>query len=72
MEGKIYYLKWSSGMFATGIKVMLVDPGSGAKEMQQAASFKAREYGRRQEGDTTTAPHALPRSHLNPRAALTA
>ena len=33
--GKIYYMKWSSGMFATGIKVKLMDPEVGAKEMQK-------------------------------------
>ncbi len=33
--GKIYYMKWSSGMFATGIKVVLVDPETGAKEMHK-------------------------------------
>ena len=27
IEGKIYYMKWTSGMFATGIKVVMVDPG---------------------------------------------
>ena len=33
--GKIYYMKWSSGMFATGIKVELMDPEIGAKEMRK-------------------------------------
>jgi hypothetical protein len=30
--GKIYYMKWTSGMFASGIKVKLVDTGTGAQE----------------------------------------
>lgn len=33
--GKIYYMKWTSGMFATDIKVALMEPGIGAKEMQK-------------------------------------
>ena len=35
VEGKIYYMKWSSGMFASGIKVVMVDPETGAKEMHK-------------------------------------
>lgn len=38
--GKNYYMKWTSGMFATEIKVKLMDA--------EAASFKAREYRRGQ------------------------
>ncbi len=33
--GKTYYLKWTSGTMATGIKVALQDPGVGAKEMSK-------------------------------------
>jgi len=33
--GKIYYMKWTSGMFASGIKVKLMDPEVGAKEMNK-------------------------------------
>jgi hypothetical protein len=33
--GRIYYLKWSSGMFASDIKVKAMDPKTGAKEMQK-------------------------------------
>jgi hypothetical protein len=33
--GKIYYMKWTSGMFASGIKVEMMDPGVGAKEMSK-------------------------------------
>ena len=32
---KTYYLKWSSGAMATGIKVMLQDPQEGAREMSK-------------------------------------
>jgi len=31
--GKTYYLKWTSGAMATGIKVTMMDPATGAKEM---------------------------------------
>ena len=30
--GKIYYMKWTSGMFASDIKVRLMDTVTGAKE----------------------------------------
>ena len=33
--GKTYYMKWTSGTMATGIKVTLQDPGVGAKEMSK-------------------------------------
>lgn len=33
--GKTYYLKWTSGTMATGIKVTPQDPGEGAKEMSK-------------------------------------
>jgi hypothetical protein len=33
--GKTYYLKWTSGTMATGIKVTLMDPEVGAKEMSK-------------------------------------
>jgi len=33
--GKTYYLKWTSGAMATGVKVTLMDPGVGAKEMSK-------------------------------------
>jgi hypothetical protein len=32
--GKTYYMKWTSGTMATGIKVTLMDTGVGAKEMK--------------------------------------
>jgi hypothetical protein len=33
--GKTYYLKWTSGTMATGIKVTPQDPGVGAREMSK-------------------------------------
>ena len=33
--GQTYYYKWTSGTMATGIKVTLVDPAVGAKEMSK-------------------------------------
>jgi hypothetical protein len=33
--GKTYYFKWTSGPFATGIKVTPVDPEKGAKEIRK-------------------------------------
>jgi len=33
--GKTYYLRWSSGMFASGIKLAPVDADTGAKEMSK-------------------------------------
>ena len=33
--GKVYYFKWTSGAMATGIKVTLVDPSMGAKEVSK-------------------------------------
>ena len=31
----LYYFKWTSGAFATGIAVTPVDPGKGAKEISK-------------------------------------
>jgi hypothetical protein len=42
-EGKTYYLKWTSGAFATGIKVTPVDQATGAKEMSKLHRSKAPE-----------------------------
>jgi hypothetical protein len=33
--GKTYYMRWTSGMFASGIKVTPVDEATGAKEMSK-------------------------------------
>jgi hypothetical protein len=43
--GKIYYMKWTSGMFASGIKVELMDSGVGAKEMSKLHPSKPSETG---------------------------
>jgi hypothetical protein len=55
LEGKIYYMKWSSGMFASGIKVVMVDPGTGAKEMHKLHPSKPANTGE-DKGDTSAAP----------------
>jgi hypothetical protein len=55
LEGKIYYMKWSSGMFASGIKVTMVDPGTGAKEMHKLHPSKPANAGE-DKGDTSAAP----------------
>jgi hypothetical protein len=41
--GKTYYLKWTSGVFATGVKVTPVDEATGAKEMSKLHPSKAPE-----------------------------
>lgn len=41
--GKTYYLKWTSGAMATGIKVTPVDEATGAKEMSKLHPSKAPE-----------------------------
>jgi len=33
--GQIYYMKWTSGMFGSGIKVQMMDPKDGAREMHK-------------------------------------
>jgi hypothetical protein len=43
--GKIYYMKWSSGMFASGIKVKLMDSDTGAKEMSKLHPSKPADTG---------------------------
>ena len=55
LEGKIYYMKWSSGMFASGIKVTMVDPGTGAKETHKLHPSKPANTGE-DKGDTSAAP----------------
>ena len=35
VAGKTYYLKWTAGAMATGIKVTPEDPSVGAKEMSK-------------------------------------
>ena len=53
--GKIYYMKWSSGMFASGIKVQLMDPEVGAREMRKLHPSKPANTGE-DKGDTSAAP----------------
>ncbi|MGD1106338.1 MAG: DUF2846 domain-containing protein [Terracidiphilus sp.] len=48
--GKIYYMKWSSGMFATDIKVKLMDPEVGAKEMRKLHPTKPANTGENKSG----------------------
>jgi hypothetical protein len=55
LAGKIYYMKWSSGMFASGIKVTMIDPGTGAKEMHKLHPSKPANTGE-DKGDTSAAP----------------
>ena len=40
-KGKTYYFKWTSGAFATGIKVTPVDEATGAKDMSKLHPSKA-------------------------------
>jgi hypothetical protein len=50
--GKTYYMKWTSGMFASGIKVEMMDPGVGAKEMSKLHPTKiGGEKGEEKNGD---------------------
>ena len=59
LEGKIYYMKWSSGMFASGIKVTMVDPATGVKETRKLHPSKPANTGEDKDedkGDTSTAP----------------
>ena len=55
IEGKIYYMKWSSGVFGSGIKVVLMDPETGAKEMHKLHPSKPANTGE-DKGDTSAAP----------------
>jgi hypothetical protein len=54
LEGKIYYMRWSSGMFASGIKVTMVDPATGAKETHRLHPSKPANTG--EDKDDTSAP----------------
>ena len=65
LEGKIYYMKWSSGMFASGIKVVLVDPGTGAKEMHKLHPSKPANTGE-DKGDNKDATAAAPAPTATP------
>jgi len=52
--GKIYYLKWSSGMFASDIKVKMIDPMIGSEQMRKLHPSKPANTGENQ-GDTKDA-----------------
>ncbi len=65
IEGKIYYMKWSSGMFASGIKVVVVDPATGAKEMHKLHPSKPANTGE-DKGDNKDAPAATPQPSATP------
>lgn len=43
--GKIYYMKWTSGMFASGIAVKLMDAETGAREMHKLHPTKPGDTG---------------------------
>lgn len=43
--GQIYYMKWTSGMFASGIKVKLMDAEVGAREMHKLHPSKPADTG---------------------------
>jgi hypothetical protein len=53
--GKIYYMKWSSGVFGSGIKVLLMDPDTGFKEMHKLHPTKPANTGE-DSGDNKDAP----------------
>ncbi len=59
LAGKTYYMKWSSGMFASGIKVTMIDPGTGAKEMHKLHPSKPVNTGE-DKGDKSAAPTTTP------------
>jgi hypothetical protein len=69
LEGKIYYMKWSSGMFASGIKVVLVDPGTGAKEMHKLHPSKPANTGE-DKGDNKCCSAPAPTTHPRNRRLL--
>ncbi len=54
-SGKIYYMKWSSGMFASGIKVKLMDSETGAKEMSKLHPSKPADTGEDKSGNKDAA-----------------
>jgi hypothetical protein len=58
-------MKWSSGMFASGIKVVLVDPGTGAKEMHKLHPSKPANTGE-DKGDNKDATAAAPAPTTTP------
>ena len=65
VEGKIYYMKWSSGVFGSGIKVMLMDPETGAKEMHKLHPSKPANTGE-DKGENKDATAATPKPATTP------
>ena len=65
IEGKIYYMKWSSGVFGSGIKVILMDPETGAKEMHKLHPSKPANTAE-DKGDNKDATAATPAPATTP------
>jgi len=64
VEGKIYYMKWSSGMFASGIKVVAIDPETGAKEVHKLHPSKPANTGEdKSDTSAAAAPSTIPAQH---------
>ena len=63
IEGKTYYLKWTASTMATGIKVTMMDPAVGAREMSKLHLSKPVEQPNDKKKDATAAtpnPTATP------------
>jgi hypothetical protein len=60
---RIYYLKWSSGMFASDIKVKAMDPKTGAKEMSKLHPSKPANTGedKPENNQATSNPSTAPK-----------
>jgi len=56
--GKTYYMKWSSGMFASGIKVKMMDPMTGEKEMVKLHPSKPANTGEEKSPSDASAPES--------------
>jgi hypothetical protein len=65
VQGKIYYMKWSSGVFGSGIKVVLMDPETGAKEMHKLHPSKPANTGE-DKGENKDATAATPKPTTTP------
>ena len=64
--GRIYYMKWSSGMFASDIKVKLMDPVVGAKEMRKLHPSKPANTGEDKSGNKDASTPAQPAEQAPP------
>jgi len=57
IEGKTYYLKWTASTMATGIKVTMIDPAVGAREMSKLHLSKPVEQpNNKKKGEGSAAP----------------